>query len=510
MTQHSRTHTALKNSSYRLFGYFMPMIFSVIATPVIVNSLGVKQYGLMVFVNSLFGILGLLDMGVSTATIKHIAEYRGTQNTEGSVRTVRTANSLFMIIGLVGVTLVGLAVSAVALFYPDKLANNPEALWIVAFAAGSFLVNTLNSIYVLIPSAYERFDISTKISSFNIAASSIGSLAAVLLGGTLVHIFAVQFLLICVFSMIWRTCSLRIFPLAAYAFGWSKDEVRRSVAFSGYASLNELARTSLFSLDRLLMPLYLGAAQLTYYTIPGNLTARIPGISDAISGVLFPLSAHLNASGDVERLRTAYVRSSRLMLLVSSAVAASLAFNATAILTYWINPEVAANGAKAMIILAGTNFVLAILSPVASFFMTLGRWKFYTSVSASMAMVNLVALLILMPKYGINGAAVAYLISTLPILYAAYRLEHVYLGVHKVFRRWSGLALKIGVTTVAFAVFNTFLIKPFITGLPSLIILGPLSVLSYALIYAAFGFIPRDDRSDIANFIRHHLPWKKS
>lgn len=509
MTQHSRTHTALKNSSYRLFGYFVPMLVSIVSTPVIVNSLGVKQYGLMAFVNSLFGILGLLDMGISTATIKHIAEYRGVGNAGGVVRATKTANSLFMIIGLTGVTLVGLAFAAASLFFPEKLADTPEAFWIVAFAAGSFLVGALNSTYVLIPSAYERFDISTKVNTLSITVGSLSSLAVVLLGGSLVHIFATQFALICLFSIVWRACALRIAPLATYSLGWAKEEVKRSVALSGYASVNELARTSLFSLDRLLMPLYLGAAQLTYYTIPGNLTARIPGISDAFSGVLFPLSAHLNASGDIERLRIAYVRATRLMLLASSAVAAGLAFNATQVLTYWINPEVAANGAQAMVILALTNLALAVLSPVASFFMALGTWKLYTGSSVSMAIINLVAILVLMPRYGIEGAAAAYLISMLPIAYAVYKLEHTYLGVKNVFSRWATLLSKIAVTALAFFFVNDLFIQPFITNLPSLIILGPLSVLTYTLIYAAFGFIPREDRADIAKFVRHHLPWKK-
>jgi O-antigen/teichoic acid export membrane protein len=502
MPQPSRTHTVLKNSLFRLFGFFFPIIFSIAITPVVVNKLGTQDYGLMIFINSVLGILGLLDMGISTATIKHVAEYKGKGDGEGAVRSIRTANSLFLIIGILGMMLVGLIILGMTLFFGDKVANNPEIVTVMLIGAGLFFINSVNSVYTLIPSALQRFDIATAINAISLTVGSLANLAVVLLGGKLVAIFAVNALVATVFFFVWRKYSLAILPEAKWRFAWSASEVRRTISFSAYASVNEFARSTLFSLDRLIIPLYAGAASLTYYTIPGNLTARITGVSDNIAGTLFPLSAHLNATGEHDALRTGYVRSSRIILVVSTAIAAGLAFNGYEILRYWINAEVAKNGAMVMVILALTNLCLALLSSASNLFVVLGKWRFYTAISTSMAVVNVIALFVLLPRYGIEGAALAYLISTAPVIYALYVLEKKYLQIPGKTKRWVLNFSKIVATTLVFAVANGFLIKQNINGLTSLVILGPSSVLLWLAIYYVLGFVPREDRDDIVRFVR--------
>ncbi|MFA6158114.1 MAG: oligosaccharide flippase family protein [Candidatus Paceibacterota bacterium] len=510
MNEPSRTHTVLKNSLFRLFGFFFPIIFSIAITPIVVNRLGTQDYGLMIFINSLLGILSLLDIGISTATIKHLAEYKGRGDVEGTVRSIRTANTLFLIIGIIGMTLVGLTVLATTIFFGDKIADNPELITIMLIGAGLFFINSINSVYTLIPSALQRFDIATAINATSLTVGSLANLTVVLLGGRLVAIFVVNVAVATLFFFVWRKYSLAILPEAKWRFAWSPSEVRRTVSFSAYASINELARTALFSLDRLIIPLYAGASSLTYYTIPGNLTARITGVSDNIAGTLFPLSAHLNATGEHDALRTGYVRSSRIILVVSAAITAGIAFNGYEILKYWINPEVAANGAFVIVILALTNLCLTLLSSASNLFIVLGKWKFYTGISASMALINVIALFVLLPRYGINGAAIAYLISTAPVIYALYVLEKRYLQIPGKTRRWVLNSSKVAVTTIVFAVANELLIKGNITSLASLIILGPSSVLLWVAIYYAFGFVPKEDRADIMKFIRTQLSRKKA
>jgi len=505
MQQPSRTHTVLKNSLFRLFGFFFPIIFSIAITPVVVNKLGTQDYGLMIFINSLLGILSLLDMGISTATIKHVAEYKGKGDDEGAIRSIRTANSLFLLIGLLGMMLVGAMILAITLFFGDKIANNPELITIMLIGAGLFFVNSINSVYTLIPSALQRFDIATAINALSLTVGSLANLAVVLMGGKLVSIFVVNAVVASLFFFVWRKYSLTLLPEAKWRFAWSSSEVRRTVSFSAYASVNEFARTALFSLDRLVIPLYAGASSLTYYTIPGNLTARITGVSDNIAGTLFPLSAHLNATGEHDALRTGYVRSSRIILVVSTAITAGIAFNGYEILRYWINPEVAANGALVIVILALTNLCLTLLSSASSLFVVLGKWRFYTGISASMALINLVALFALLPRYGIEGAAVAYLISTAPVIYALYVLEKRYLQIPSKTKRWVLNFSKIVATTLVFGIANEFLIRENINSLTSLIILGPSSVLLWMAIYWALGFVPREDMDDMLRFVKTML-----
>jgi len=58
--------------------------------------------------------------------------------------------------------------------------------------------------------------------------------------------------------------------------------------------------------------------------------------------------------------------------------------------------------------------------------MAMNKMKFLTASSFVMAVINIIALFVLLPKYGINGAAVAYLISVLLVFFMFYLAEKKY------------------------------------------------------------------------------------
>jgi len=463
----------------------------------------------MVFITALLGILGLLDFGIVASTSKNLAQYAGVENVplhdkEARISTLlRTSRSLFTIIGGLGTILIFLATFGVTIFMHEKIADNPEFYPLIALSALTFFIGAISNINYLIPNALERFDVGTKLSMANLIVGSITSLIVVLLGGKLIALFISQVVLALVFFFISGYFARRLIKFSFAGYAWSKEEIKKSISWSAYSSINELARTSLFSLDRLVIPIFLGTASLAYYTLPGNVTARIPGTSDNLSGVLFPVSARLHGNNQIDQLKQMYTRSTRLIMLVSFAITVAIIANGYQILQFWLSDDIARNSYHVMVILAITNFVLSFMSPVATYLMTMNRWKFYTTVSASMALINIVAVFLLIPKFGIIGAGWAYLVSTLPILWAIYQLETKYLHLNNFWQKWSVTIVKFSITGIVFFVVNMFAIKPFIVNLPTLVVLGPLSVLVCFGIHYIFGFIHKDDVDDIKQFISH-------
>ena len=66
MEQNSLTYKTLKNSAYNMVGYIWPMFFSLFVTPIIIFHLGVKNYGIYLFINAIISLFGLLDLGSCT------------------------------------------------------------------------------------------------------------------------------------------------------------------------------------------------------------------------------------------------------------------------------------------------------------------------------------------------------------------------------------------------------------------------------------------------------------
>jgi O-antigen/teichoic acid export membrane protein len=151
-------------------------------------------------------------------------------------------------------------------------------------------------------------------------------------------------------------------------------------------------------------------------------------------------------------------------------------------------------------VLALTNLLLAMSGPLTNFLLALGRFRFLTAMSVAMAGLNGILLLIFLPRYGIIGAAWAYLLSVLPIGYMFYYSEKNFLQLPNRRHYYASALFKLTITTIVFAAACWLFFRPLISNLPTLIVLGPLSVLTFLLIHRLLGFFEPEDLTDIRIF----------
>lgn len=502
MDKNSFTFKALKNITYRFTAYVWPMIFSILITPIIVFKLGVKDYGIYVFIITITSLFSLLDFGLTSAVTKYLAEYSAQRDERRMRDLIYSANSLFLLIGTVGLFMITIMILGGHYFFPARFANNSGYYTLLfVLAAINFFVSSINNVYGLIPDALQRFDISSKLNVVWLTISPLANLIIVWLGYKLLVIFTVQLILFTLFMFARRYYSLKLLPLAEYHLAWVKEEIKKCLSFGFAMVINNTANTLLFSLDRLIIPIFAGTAQLTYYSLPGNVAARIPGVTDNLSGIILPISSGLQGTSDQERIKRFYVRSVRLVTVIASAISFSVIFLSYQILQYWLNLDFANQSTKILIILTVTNFIIALLSPITNFFFGLGKVKFSSILSVAMAVTNAICLFILVPKYGITGAAWAYLISVLPIFYMIYFIEQKHLNLEKRLAYHFQMFLKIGTTGLVFYFIAKLLIVPLITNMLTLMILGPSAVLVYIILYYLFDFFEKEDADDLKKFL---------
>ncbi|MFA5319393.1 MAG: oligosaccharide flippase family protein [Candidatus Paceibacterota bacterium] len=500
METSSLTYKTLKNISYRFTAFIWPMVFSILITPIVVLRLGAKDYGIYIFIGAITSLLGLLDLGISYAVMKFLAEYSAQLETEKIKKLLRSANSLFLLIGLSGLTTTILLSLGGRWLFADRLAGQQFYLILFIIAGLSFFISSINNSYNIIPEALQRYDISSKVNIVYLTLSPLTILILVLLGYKLIAIFISQLILTAIFVLVRRRYALQILPLAHYQLGWDKEEIRHCYRFGIATVINNTASTSLAYLDRLIIPIFIGPTQLTYYSLPGNVAARIPGVTDNLSGIIFPISASINGTGNQEQLRRFYIRSVRLVTTIASAISLSVIFLAYPIMRYWINADVANKSTNILVILTLTNFMIALLSPINAFFFGLGKIKFSSILNTIMAGLNALFLFLLLPKYGVTGAAWAYLLSMLPIFYMIYFAEKKYLGLIGRGKYYRQIIWRIGTTAAIFFFVAKFLISPLIVNFPTLAILGPGAVIVYLLLYKVLGFVEKEDWQDFKKF----------
>ncbi len=501
---------ALKNISYSLLSFIWPILIAFIVTPIIVHHFGIKEYGIYIFINTLISLAGLLDIGFSTALSKFIAERHGGNNIEGLKNLFKTANTILVIIGVVGALAIISSIFIGLSFLPNEITNS-YGLYIPAFiyAGILFFINSINSLHIIIPSAYQRFDIGVKIGIVFITIQQAGILFVVFLNLSLNVLFLIQTILSFVFYFVYKKYSVEVLNKeekeSVWSYGWDKNEAILCYRFGIVSFFNNIAGSSLSYLDRMIIPLFLGPSNLTFYSLPGSVTNKIPNLSTTLSSVVFPMTSYFEGEGNRDMVKNLYVRSMRLITIISTAITVAFIAFAYQMLQYWISSDVADKATNVLIILAVTNLILAITGPLSSFLLGMGRLKLLSVTSVITALLNAIFLIILLPRFGILGAAWAYLLALVPYIYLLYKTEYSYLKL--TFRRahYFKLIRQLAVTASIVYLIDVFIVRQFISNFFLVVSSIIFSCLFFMLIHYLFGFFENDDSRDILNFIKQSI-----
>lgn len=509
ITDSITAHDTLKNSFFGLISYTWPAAIAIFITPIIVFSLGIAEYGVYILINTVTSILYLLAMGIGTSAIKHISGYLAQNESQKTEALVYSLNSLFLAIGIVGATifvLLGFCISNV--LRPDSVIDY-QGIFILAGIF--FLFSSISSTFDLILSSIRRFDLSMKINLLSMTLTSVGMLVLSLNGYKLKSIILLQIIVIILVIIINRVQCGKVFKYSHLKYRWDISEIKKNYKFGFFVFLSDLANSSLTYLDKLLIPAFLGAASLTYYSLPGSISSRISGISNSLSASILPLTSNLNSVKDQERIVTLYKRSTRLLTMLSSIITLVIILQSKTILSIWLNNDFALTSENIFIILALTHFLISLQNPITKFLFAIGETKFVAKISSAMAILNLVLLLILLPRFGIIGAAYAYLLSITPIFFVYYHTEKKYLKIN-LLKENAILFFKIIAVTIPIYFINNILIQPFVVSIQTLLLSSFLLFFIYITAYRFFGFFENDDWEDIKNVLHSILlkiSWKK-
>jgi O-antigen/teichoic acid export membrane protein len=152
-----------------------------------------------------------------------------------------------------------------------------------------------------------------------------------------------------------------------------------------------------------------GSQAVAVYVVVSNLSQLIVFSQIAINNVLAPNIASLYAVGNIKKLQNLVTQCTRLVSATSFVTTVILILSREWLLQLFGNEFI--QGANALIILAIAQLVNASTGPVGLLLNMTGHER-YTAMTASVgAITNTFLNLLLIPKLGVNGAAIATGIS---------------------------------------------------------------------------------------------------
>lgn len=391
------------------------LVLTFITAPYTVHHLGPELFGILALVQVTAGFAGLLNLGIGRALTKYVSELFWQGEFNQINRLFQTAWATCVLAGVVGLALlIGPRETIGRLFFRGGPEVNDAviafALYVAAF--GLFTSMLLEAISAL-PAALQRFGICNAV---NVLAGTVRCLGPVIvlacglsIKAVLVVSLASNLLAVAVFAIVSRTLipGLSLLP----SFSW--PAFRKLVTFSLPLLLSALFALVVTRVDRFILAYYLPLAAVTFYTLPYSISEKAAiGVAN-ITSVVFPFTSELNSMGAHDKVHELYLRSTKMLTLVTLPITALLMTIPGLILRYWLGPEYAAQGAVTLALLGAATFINAAGAVATVTSLGVGRaWMPATFAFASTA-INLGSNLLLIPRYGINGAAFASLLPQL-------------------------------------------------------------------------------------------------
>jgi len=402
----------LRNAFSNLLGAMIPALVALGTVPLVVKGLGDASYGVYSLVTAIVGYFAVIDINVTAGSVKYIAEFNAHKDQERIDETVFFGLTVYSLLGLFG----GIGLFAGAHFFVTRVFSVPpqlvgEAVATLKLAALGFFLGQLQSYLNSIPQSLMRYDIASRIEMVFGTGIPLLTVAVLMLGYGLFEVILVRVVasaLNC--AILWR-CIRRLLPQLA----WRRPgaAIRRELlGFSAYSFLSRFAGLSYAYADKLIIGALVGVTGLAYFTVASTLANRVLSLTFRLSGVLFPAASALAARGELERLRTLYLKASRYVVFLNASVLVLVAVFSYQILYYWIDPQFARVGQVVLAVMALSQFIDSLTSLPSLVNDGMGHPRYSGMFALARAGVGLVAVYTGVAGWGIAGAAWGHVLAS--------------------------------------------------------------------------------------------------
>ena len=374
----------------------------------ITNFYSAENVGRYDFVRSTLMVLGGISL---MGTNQSIIYYSGLLNARKSIESIRSIYSeMLKIIFTLSLIILGFFM----IFFNESIINdifkNRESyslilktiLTLVFFAVTMLNIDTIRALKKTILSEMYR-SIFRYLPVFIFAIILLKTNNEELL----VEVYLLGFLLLSLFS------SIRVYML----FKKIDKPNDKSESFtiteifktSSPMALSAIAYFIMQSIDIIILSIYEGFDQIAYYSVSVKLAMLTTLALMSVNIVIAPRIAEIYENQKMQKLQMLIKHSTRIIFLISICLLSVLFFFSEEILGLFGQGYVIAN--NALLFLLAAQFFNAVSGPGAIYLNMTGRQKTLNKILVSALIINISLNFYLIPTQGINGAAIATLVS---------------------------------------------------------------------------------------------------
>jgi O-antigen/teichoic acid export membrane protein len=386
---------------------------SIVVVPVVVHGIGTSAYGIYALVTVLIGYVASLDFGLTAAVVRSVARYWAAGDTRAIERVVGTAFSLLIGFGLVG----GIALYLLGPLAADALFHIPASLradagFAFRVAGIGFAFNMVLIVFASIVQGLQRFDIFASRAVMLSTVNAVVQIGAVTLGGGLRWLVVLTIATGVLSLVIFLAAARRLLPGVSFRPRLNRPAISELAGFGLFRFLNQASGQVTFQLDLVIIGIFQPIAAVAYYSVPLAVTQKFHLIEDSVASAYFPAAVEIHSRGDRERAFALYQSAFKVVFVIMAFLIVVCVGYASPILNVWVGSTFATRASLIFVLLAIGYGLSAIIGIPAQASDATGHQRWTAGFAVASAVIQLSLALILVPRYGPIGAAIALVSNT--------------------------------------------------------------------------------------------------
>lgn len=392
-------------------GKGMAMVVSAITLPLAVRYLGPLQYGIWVTISTTVVMLSVLDLGIANSLTNFISKAYAMEDEEMARDYFATA--FWVTIGislLLGVAVwLGWRVIDWQTFFHLRNAHlASEARTCVAISLCFFLLSLPLNLANRVLSGYQQVHVANYFAMGNSLLGLVAIVGVILAKGSLVDLMAAY----CV-AMLTGSVLLN-FWLCVWHKPWLRPHfqaVRKGVVRELFGEgalffVLQLSGLIVFNSDNLVIMHYMGASDVTPYSVAWRLTGYASMMQSLLIPALWPAFAEAYHRRDLTWVRTNYRRTMNWTILAVGLVAGCIGLFGRQIIRIWAGP-VAVPDSALLWSMCFWAVLVSVTINQALLMAATQRIQLQAATASLAAVVNLIFSIILVQRIGAIGVLIA-------------------------------------------------------------------------------------------------------
>jgi O-antigen/teichoic acid export membrane protein len=379
----------------------------IIITRILIHRLGAEHYGIWAQIFSILEYFWFFDLGLNTAVTNFCARFLAVGDERKINETISTSLFYFSVIGLIICGLAPLVSVYAPRFFQVNARDREEFSTLILMTCISWGLCIMVHLFVSALDGFQRFDLTSRVMVLQVVLRSAGYFAALETGHGLV-MMAEVFVATQIMGYALNFWNFRrVFPALRISPVYVKLAMFRDVFRYGIKSFVASGSTLVLQQGGPLMVGHsLGETAVGFYGLPSKLLLQAIDAVSRIGMVTRSSAAELSVTGRRESVIALGVYSNRYSLTLFMPLACFLLIWGRALILRWVGQQMAENSGPLLpVFLLSYALVLAAQFNSSSLLFGVGSHGGYARGLVMEAVCYIGALVVVVPRYGILGAA---------------------------------------------------------------------------------------------------------